>query len=455
MSTEDAASADIRNADPGAASSAVDDLLQQAMQLHRTGQTEAARVLYEKALALQPENADGLHLYGLLQAQQGHTERAAELIGKAVAIKPLEPMFHNNLGNLAMGAERLDEAEEHYMRAYELDPQRLDVVNNIGVLQGRRAAFDEAEKTFLSLIEVAPGFSDARQNLANLYMRMGRVTDAVHQFALGLVTAPRNRSMRRLLGLAYGTLGLTDQAIELYRKWQAEEPDHPEPAHHLAALTGEAVPERASDQYVRAVFNSFANSFDAKLAELGYDAPRLTAQAVAEALGPPQGKLRVVDAGCGTGLCAPLLAPYAASMVGVDLSAGMLQKAAQRGAYQELVEADLTTFLAARPQAFDLLVSADTLCYFGRLDGFAAAARASLSAGGWLVFTVESHDDEADGAGLPGYRLQRHGRYSHRHDYVMQTLGAAGFEPPVIAAVVLRQEAGVPVKGWVVRAAVA
>ena len=425
------------------------------MQLHRAGQTEAARVLYEKLLALQPEHADGLHLYGLLQAHLGHAEQAAELIGRAVALNPLEPMFHNNLGNLAMGADRLAEAEHHYLRAYELDPQRLDVVNNLGVLQGRLGALEVAEKTFLSLIEVAPGFSDARQNLAHLYMRSGRVTEAVGQFAQGLVTAPHNRSMRRLLGMAYGTLGLTDQAAELYRKWQAEEPDHPEPAHHLAALTGEAVPDRASDEYVRAVFNSFANSFDAKLAELGYDAPKLTAQAVAEALGPPQGNLRVLDAGCGTGLCAPLLAPYACSMVGVDLSAGMLQKAAARGLYQELVEGDLTGFLAERTAAFDLLVSADTLCYFGRLEAFAAAARNSLAPGGWLVFTVEGHGDADGEAGSAGFRLQRHGRYSHREDYVTQTLRAAGFEPPVMASVVLRQEAGVPVKGWLVRAAVA
>ena len=65
---------------------------------------------------------------------------------------------------------------------------------------------------------------------------------------------------------------------------------------------------------MRAVFNGFANSFAAKLAELGYDAPKLTAQAVAEALGPPHGNLRVVDAGCGTGLCAPLTFPKPVAM---------------------------------------------------------------------------------------------------------------------------------------------
>ncbi len=434
-----------------------DVLLQQAMQLHREGRVEQARGLYEQVLALEPDHVDGLHLFGLLHAQTGDDARAGQLIARAIELKPSEPMFHNNLGNLAMVADRLDDAALHYERAYALAPDRVDVVNNIGVLQGRRGDLEAAEQTFLKLIEVAPGFSDARQNLANLYFRDGRVALAVEQCAKGLVTAPRNHALRRLLGVAYGTLGFNDEAIALYRKWHAEDPEHPEPVHHLAGLTGEAVPDRASDDYVRATFNNFAKSFDAKLAELGYQAPALTAQAVADALGPPKGLLRVVDAGCGTGLCAPFLAPYAASLVGVDLSRPMLDNAAKRGQYHELVEGDLTVFLAARPASFDLIVSADTLCYFGKLDGFAQIAFSSLSPGGCLVFTVEAWTEALDDAALspPGYRLRSHGRYSHREEYVRQTLLSAGFEPPLMDAVVLRQEGGEPVHGWLVRTAVA
>lgn len=111
------------------------------------------------------------------------------------------------------------------------------------------------------------------------------------------------------------------------------------------ALAGAAVPNRASDAYVRSVFDNFANSFDAQLAKLGYAAPALLAQAVAELVGSAQGDSRVADAGCGTGLCAPLLAPYACTLVGVDLSAAMLQKASRHGLYQELIDSDLVAFL--------------------------------------------------------------------------------------------------------------
>ncbi|MFY9514063.1 MAG: methyltransferase domain-containing protein, partial [Rubrivivax sp.] len=153
--------------------------------------------------------------------------------------------------------------------------------------------------------------------------------------------------------------------------------------------------------------------------------------------------------GCGTGLCAPLLQPWAASLAGVDLSEGMLQQAVARRVYDELVCGELVAFLQSRPAAWDLVVSADTLCYFGALDTFAAATAAALRGPGLLVFTVEAHDD---GDGAPDYRLQGHGRYSHRRRYVEATLRAAGLQPLELQAVQLRMEAGAPVAGWLVTA---
>jgi len=221
------------------------------------------------------------------------------------------------------------------------------------------------------------------------------------------------------------------------------------PAHHLQACLGEAVPERAADAYVERVFDAFASSFDAKLADLSYRAPEFVAARVARLAGAPAKALAVLDAGCGTGLCGPLVLPHARSLAGVDLSEGMLRKALARGVYDELVQGELVEFLQSRPEAWDLIVSADTLCYFGRLDGFAAAAARASRRGGALVFTVESHSEDGD---APDYRLHEHGRYSHGRRYVESTLRAAGWGGVEIEGVVLRTEAGRAVEGWLVSA---
>jgi predicted TPR repeat methyltransferase len=424
-------------------------MLQQAMSEHGAGRFDAAAPLYEQVLAREPEQSDALHLLGVLQAQRGLHEQGAALIARAIAANPGEAMFHNNLGNVCVERSRFDDAEAHYVHAIELDPGRLDALNNLGVLLGRRGKPEGAEKLLLKVIELAPDFADARQNLANHYLREGRLGDAVQQCFDGLIVAPRSAALRRILGLAYSTMGMKDEAIAVYRAWLEAEPGNPLAEFHLGACTGDDVPERAPDTYVARVFDSFAASFDAKLADLSYQAPALVTAAVARHAGAPAQALDLLDAGCGTGLCGPLLAPWACRLAGVDLSEGMLRKAAARGVYDELVCGELVAFLRMRPAAWDLIVSADTLCYFGALEGFAGAAFAALRRDGLLVFTVEAHDD-ADAA--PDYRLQEHGRYSHRRRYVETVLRSAGLAPVELQAVVLRMEAGKPVDGWLVSA---
>jgi predicted TPR repeat methyltransferase len=433
-------------------STSIEQQLQQAMQQHGAGHLDAALAMYQGVLAARPEHPDALHLSGVLHAQRGRHDDALALISRAIEVSPREAMFHNNLGNVQVERGDFDAAEASYVRALELDAARLDALNNLGVLMSRRGRADDAEKLLLKVIELAPDFADAHQNLASHHMRQGHYTEAVQQCFDGLIVAPRDGALRRLLGMAYSTMGMNDKAVEVYRNWLAAESGNTIARYHLSACTGDAVPERAPDAYVAQVFDSFARSFDAKLGSLSYQAPALGTQAVARHLGPPAAALDVLDAGCGTGLCGPGLTPYARRLVGVDLSIGMLAKARLRACYDELVQGELVAFLQARPQAFDVIVSTDTLNYFGLLDACAAAAAAALRRGGLFVFTLEAHADD-DGAAV-GHRLHGHGRYSHRRAYVVAVLEDAGFDVTEMQQVVLRMEAGEPVNGWLVSATV-
>lgn len=424
-------------------------ILKTAMQQHAAGHFDTARASYVRLLKAAPRHADALHMLGVLEAQLGRNEAAAELIGRAIAVHPKEAMFHNNLGNVEARSGRLDEAQARYRRALELDPARPDALNNLGMLLCRRGQPEEGEALMRRACELAPDFADAQQNLANHCLRTGRVQEALEICVKALVVCPRDATLRRVLGKVYFSQGMIDEATALYREWLKDEPDSVEASFHLAACSGQGVPERAPDNYVAHIFDRFAESFDAQLASLAYRAPHLVAQAVARLAPAPAAQWDVIDAGCGTGLCGPLLQPWARRLVGVDLSGGMLEQAKARKLYDELVQAELVAFLAARPLSCELLASADTLCYFGDVLAFAAAARGALRPGGMLVFTVESHADEA---GAPDYQLLGHGRYSHRKGYVEQALQGAGLARLEFEPVVLRMEAGHPVNGWLVSA---
>ena len=121
----------------------------------------------------------------------------------------------------------------------------------------------------------------------------------------------------------------------------------------------------------------------------------------------------------------------------------MLEKARGRGLYDALHQQELTAFMAERPAAFDVVVSADTLVYFGELEAAMRAAARTLKPGGWLCFTVEALDQGED-----GYRLQHQGRYAHSRAYIEAVLEQAGLRIAEIESVFLRNEGGVPVDGW-------
>lgn len=215
--------------------------------------------------------------------------------------------------------------------------------------------------------------------------------------------------------------------------------------HHLKALTDPKSPERASNAYISSIFDDFAASFDSKLALLQYHAPQLVTTALASRYADARNALDVADAGCGTGLCGPLLAPWAKRLVGVDLSSGMLDKARQRAVYTELHHMELCQFLGGQPQTFDVVVSADTLVYFGDLTAVLAACQHSLRCGGHAFFTVEALLDDA-----LAHRLAPHGRYAHSRSHLRAAAQAAGLAMRAIDPHTLRTERGEPVAGWVV-----
>jgi predicted TPR repeat methyltransferase len=255
--------------------------------------------------------------------------------------------------------------------------------------------------------------------------------------------------MRTTLGDAVFRLGATPPATELIEHWLSLIPDDPAPAHRLAAMRGDAPPARAADAYVTYLFDRYAETFDDSLSRLGYHGPALIGQLLQATGVSPNGQWRVLDAGCGTGLCAPIVRPFAEHLTGVDLSLAMVEKARERGGYDELVVAELTEYLGRNAARFDLIISADTLIYFGDLSALLARAANALCPAGWFAFTVEKTDDDTD---VLGYRLNTNTRYSHSKAYVMQELDAAGFVLRAMNETTIREGDGEPQLGWAVLA---
>lgn len=385
--------------------------VQQANTLQQDGEFEPAEALYLDVLKIDPIDADALHFLGVLRIQQ----------------------------------RRFDEAQALIERSLKQASDYVDAWNSLGNLHRIRNEHATARRCYEQVLARSPRHVEAWHNLALVLQVMGEFDKAAQCFRALLTLHPDSHATRRNLGALLYVQGKFGEAAAIYRDWVAIEPDNPTARHLLASCGGDVAPERAADDYVRATFDRFASSFDEVLVErLRYVAPQRLAEALLPQLGAPRRALAVLDAGCGTGLCGPLLREHAARLVGVDLSSAMIEQARSRG-YDELVNAELGAFLTREPMAWDVIVSADTLVYFGDLRQTMQAAAIALRPGGWLAFTLEDLNVDDDQA-----QLSPSGRYQHSRRHVEAALAEAGLIPVVIAADALRKEKGQPVPGWVV-----
>lgn len=397
------------NEPPGDEPLTLSDAVELAMRLHRGGDLDGAERVYRGVLSVAPDMPVTLHFLGVLEHQRGRYDEARALIARSLDLSPDEPGWHNNHGNTLLKLGREGEAEAAWRRAIALSPKR----------------------------------SDAYPSLEALLEKQGRIADLVTLHAEFVVASPEERT-DAVLGSCYARLGRMEEAAAAYRRWLDAEPDNPVALHLWRALSGAAL-ERADDAYVARAFDNYADKFDSHIGSLDYRGPGLVAEAVAQGCGAPAAALETLDAGCGTGLCGPLIRPWVSRLDGVDLSQKMLDRAAALGCYDELVCAELTAHLEARPARYDLIVSGDTLCYFGALEKPLAAAHAALRPGGRLVFTVEAAE-EAPG----GFTLRPSGRYGHRSCYVAEQAEAAAFCIERLTPEHLRNEGGASLGGYLV-----
>ena len=418
-----------------------------AILLQKSEQLVEAQELYRRVLETAPNHPDALHYAGVLAHQQGRNDEAVALIERSLALAPERADCHSNLGIIFQSTGRWDAAINAYRRAIAIDPGHANAHSNLGVLLRATGKPSEAEAAYRRAIELAPDHIDAYTNLGILLNGLNRTAEAAACYCKVITLRPKHREARRLLALAHCVLGDVGAAVNIFEEWLEEEPGDPIALHMRAACTGRDVPARASNAFVERTFDSFAASFESKLEKLSYRAPALVAAMLEDSGLEPSKRLDVLDAGCGTGLCGPLVAPYARRLVGVDLSEGMLAHAKEKNVYDALIRAELTEYLRDHSDAFDLIVSADTLVYFGDLADVLTAAAGALRPNGVLVFTLEH---AVGGEAGVSYRLELHGRYSHGRAYVEQLLAAVGLRPE-IAHAELRMESGAPVAGLVIR----
>ena len=442
----------------------------------QNGRHEEAVALFRDAVALRPDHPEAQKNLGVALKAIGRDDEAIAAYRQAIALDPDYTEAHKNLGNLLLGKGQIDQAIAAYRDAITRMPTFAEAWSNLGAALRHAGRLDEAAAACREAINSKPDYAEAHSNLGNALFDQGKLDEAIASYRTALRLSPRFAAACNNLGIAliatgqpaeaiaaYQTAirlrpdyadafanlghalkeqGRTAEAIAAYRQATSLKPDSPDWQHVLAALAGDSSPTTTPASYLRKLFDPYAPEFDAHLTgHLQYRVPEQLLDAVLTIASGR--KFDVLDLGCGTGLCGAQFRLIATRLVGVDLSPAMIEKAASREIYDELVTTEISDAMRARRDSFDLILAGDLFIYVGGLgDTFHSAARL-LREGGLLAFSLERHD----GA---GFVLNSKVRFAHSLAYIRELSRTHGFSELLVREIVVRKSGPHDVPGWIV-----
>ncbi|MDR3518966.1 MAG: methyltransferase domain-containing protein [Azospirillaceae bacterium] len=435
---------------PAAAREGATIALSRARTCLRLDQPAAAAAAFGEAIAAAPDWAVPYVELAALLRRAGQLDQALTVCAAALARDADNPEALDCCARVLLAQRRDADAVIAASRAAELHPEAATAQALFARTLLRTDALASALTAARQALILDPSHTDAAAVLF-LALARGHQTNAAIRWGHRAITLERAQKPVILeLATQLQQRGDSAAAALLFEEARRRFPEDAVLAHQAAAGLGETTP-RAPAGYVEAVFDRAAEQFDSHLVgTLSYRAHDLVVDALLRARRARRPRsqtttthqgIDILDAGCGTGLCAPRVRPRARTLVGVDLSAGMLARAARRGLYDALHQAELITFLQHCDDRFDAVISADVLCYFGDLEPLFAAAARVLRPAGIMSVTVEAQ------AGT-GYGLTPSGRYTHSLDHLRHA-STAWFRTQVLHEAILRTESTRPVRGFV------
>jgi len=367
------------------------------------------------------------NILGRLAHATGNYKLAIDQYTQALTVKPQSSAVFRNLGAAYHADSNIQLAFASYQQAISIDPTDALVYLKLAYFYEDLAdkewdqAFENAISCFKYYLEnVDTEDTTVLVRLANLQIRGNQPNDALDTYKRALAIDPNLYEAWFNSAHALIKMGAYEQARESLRKALEGDPDSAAAKHMLLALSvDEAVGVKTADpDYIRQLFDDYGEDYDKHTKKLRYAAPRVIRSELAKLYKtkyedymmkrtaedvlytPPsylnymEKKLNILDLGCGTGLVGRWLKDYANTLVGVDISEEMINKATAKVLYTDLKVSSIERYLEEHEtsisSAFDVVVAADVFQYIGEIREVLRKSAAVVRPGGYLVFTIET-----------------------------------------------------------------
>ena len=150
-----------------------------ALQANDLNQAES---LLKVMLASTPNNADALHLMGVVCGMQGRPNDALSFFQQCLALAPENAMLRFNLAKALSSMQRDAEAIDHHQKASSLDPANPDIWINYGRSLDNLRRREEALACYEKAVVLKPDSVEGWFNKGKIFGELKRYEEALHSY---------------------------------------------------------------------------------------------------------------------------------------------------------------------------------------------------------------------------------------------------------------------------------
>jgi len=427
----------------------IDALGNRAIALFEMQRFDEALMACDEVIAIDPGNAATWCNRGNVLASLRRFNEAVASYENALARRSDFPEAqHNRIYAHAMVLledGQLESAEQLLEQATRLNPNLLEAYCVRGAALTRLKRQKEAILCFDRAIQLNPRSVEALSNRATAVLELDDPEAALRGFDAALSIDPRHVFSLVSRGNTFMRLKRYAEALSDYDRALAIEPGFKAAQdNRKIALYGLGRLDRCPPEQLRGLFDAYASNYDdSMLHKLGYRGHVVLRELAGRLLSGGAAGIRILDLGCGTGLVGATFADLARGgcLDGIDVSPGMIEKSRKRDVYTQLILGDIEDVLSAGDDSYDLMVSADTIIYFGALHRLFALVRRRLVPAGLFLLALEAKSGEA-------WEQTPANRFRHSESYVRSVCAETGFSVLAIENFHIRTEHDRPVEGF-------
>jgi len=203
--------------------------------LHQQGKTQDAITYVRRAILWAPTNGFYVNNFGLMLKETGQLAGARDVFVKAAELEPNLFEAHFNAGLCFEEAKELQKAEGYYRKAWSLRPDRLEIGNNLGNVLRFQNKTEEALTLYQSLLEKNPQYGEALANIGSLYLEQQKMALAKQALDAALPLLPDNAHLYNSLGILHKKSSEVELSVAAFERAIALNPQLVEAYYNLAA----------------------------------------------------------------------------------------------------------------------------------------------------------------------------------------------------------------------------